>query len=392
LAALLTSEMHSIDGVVKYIAECRRRGIHILPPDINRGEMIFTVKDTGIIFGLVAVKNVGEGAIEAILEERKKGPFTSLYEFCERVDLRRVNKRVIESLIKCGAFDSTGSHRAQMMAALESAMDHGQQVQREKNSPQMSLFDIGGTKPALNRPEMPPIEPWDEKHRLAFEKESLGFYISGHPLDRYDAVLEKFATDTTLSLAETKDRAAVRVGGVIREVKTIRTKKGDPMAFVTLEDRHGHVEVTVFTSVYDQALPLLIEDTPALIHGQVQKDENSIKLLADTIIRMEEAEAKWSAEVRFCLELDRTDKDLLVRLHQVLKSHPGTCRGFLHLKDADKTETIIALPDHLKVEAGKPLARAVNGLVGYNAYETVCKNTIRLENLNGNNGKFKKKS
>jgi DNA polymerase III subunit alpha len=392
LAALLTSEMHSTDGVVKYIAECRRRRITILPPDINGGDTTFMVKNNGIIFGLVAVKNVGEGAIEAILEERKKGPFISLYEFCERVDSRKVNKRVIEGLIKCGAFDSTGHHRAQMMTAMESAMDYGQQVQREKNSPQMSLFDMDGTKPTMNRPEMPGIEPWDEKQRLAFEKESLGFYISGHPLDRYETILEKFATDTTISLAETGDQAAVRIGGVIRGIKTIRTKKGDPMAFVTLEDRQGNVEVTVFTSVYDQSLSLLAEDTPVLIQGQVQKDENSIKLLADSIIAMEEAEGKWSAEVRLRLEMDRTDKDLLAHLYEILKKYPGQCRAFIHLKDSNKTETIIALPDNLKLSAGKPLARAVNALVGYNAYDTSCKSVIRFENLNGNKSKYRKKA
>ena len=144
LAALLTSEMHSTDGVVKYIDECRSHDVPVLPPDINVSDKEFTVTDGGIRFGLIAVKNVGEGAIEAILEERAQGPFTSLFDFCERVDLRKVNKRVIESLIKCGAFDSTGDPRARMMAALEDALDYGQRVQKERNNPQMGLFDMGG--------------------------------------------------------------------------------------------------------------------------------------------------------------------------------------------------------------------------------------------------------
>jgi len=383
LAALLTSEMHSTDGVVKYIADCRRRDIMILSPDINESENVFTVRDNEIIFGLVAVKNVGESAIEAIIEERKKGTFCSLLEFCERVDLRKVNKRVVESLIKCGAFDTTGDYRSRMMAALEDALDYGQKIQKEKNDPQMNLFDMAGSRAVVNRPAMPEIDEWDEKELLSHEKESLGFYITGHPLNRYGTVLEKFTTSDTLSLKETDDQAAVRIGGLVRHTKTIRTKRGTPMAFVTLEDRHGSVEVTVFSSVYTETYHLLVEDIPILIQGQVQKDENSVKVLADSVILMDEAEEKWTAEICLNLDLNRTSKSILLQLYDILKRHQGECKGRLCLRDPNKTETVIALPDTLKLNAGKSLIQEVNAVVGYSAVETKCTGVTPFRHLNG---------
>ncbi len=390
LAALLTSEMHSTEGVVKYIAECRRRKINILPPDINRSDKTFSVKGEDVIFGLVAVKNVGEAATEAIIEERANGPFSSLFELCERVDLRKINKRVIEGLIKCGAFDSTGGRRSQMMAALEDALEYGQRVQKEKNSPQMSLFDMAEMPETVNRPEMPGLPEWQEKELLALEKESLGFYISGHPLDRFEKVLDKFATADTLTLEDCVDQAAVRIGGIIRSIKNIRTRKGDPMAFITLEDRHGSVEATVFTSVYNAGYHLLVEDNAVFLQGQVQKDENSVKLLADSIISMDEAEEKWTAEVCVNIDLSRSQRDVLVHLKDIFSRHQGDCAGYLYLIDPGKTRTIVALPENFKLAAEKSLEREVDGLLGYKAFETRCDGMIRLDNLNGNNGKWRK--
>ena len=390
LAALLTSEMHSTEGVVKYIGECRRRNINISPPDINQSDKVFTVKENDIIFGLTAIKNVGDSAIEAIIEERVNGSFHSLFEFCERVDLRKVNKRVIESLIKSGAFDSTEKPRAPMMAALEDALDYGQRIQREKNDPQMSLFDISAAPEPVNRPELPDIDEWEEKERLAYEKESLGFYISGHPLDRYEKILDKYATVNTLSLKECTDQSAVRIGGVITSIKHIRTKKGDPMAFVELEDRHGTVESVVFTSVYNTCYHLLSEDNTVLVQGQVQKDENSSKLLADAMILINEAEEKWTAEVCLKVDLERTDRNTLIKLKEVLNRHQGDCSGYLHLIDMGKTNTVIALPGDLKIAPGKGLEREVNALLGHNAFETKCGGIIKLDQLNGNGHKWKR--
>jgi len=204
MASLLTGEIHSIDGVVKYIAECRHHGIQVLPPDINESDKEFTVIGSKIRFGLVAVKNVGEGAIEVIIDDRKEGRFSSLFDFCERVDLKKANKRVIESLIKCGAFDFTKANRSQMMASLENAIDYGQRVQKERTDPQMGLFNMGGVRQDINLPKMSSMDEWDERQLLAFEKEALGFYITGHPLTKFDDLLDKFTNANTISLKEKK--------------------------------------------------------------------------------------------------------------------------------------------------------------------------------------------
>ena len=392
IASLLTSEMHSTDGVVKYIAECRSHDIEVLPPDINESGKEFIVTGSKIRFGLVAVKNVGEGAIESIIGAiNEGGRFSSLFEFCERVDLKRVNKRVIESLIKCGAFDSTGDYRSRMIASLEDSLEYGQRVQKERSDPQMGLFDMQGDRPSINLPSMPEIDEWGEKQLLALEKESLGFYITGHPLTGYEDLLEKFTNADSATLKEKNDGESVRIGGMIRNTKIIKTKKGDLMAFVTLEDLQGSVEVTVFSSIYARVYDLLSDDNSIMVQGQLQKDENSVKILADTIITFEKAEETWSASIHFHLDITRTEKALLVRLNDILERHPGSCRGYVHLLHPEKTETIIALSESMKLRAGLPLTREVNNLLGYDAVETVCSPVASSVRSNSYNGNRKKK-
>ncbi len=390
MASLLTSEMHSSDGVVKFIAECRHHDIPILPPDINTSDTQFTVDGSRIRFGLVAVKNVGESAIESIIASRTDQPFESLFDFCERVDLKKVNKRVIESLIKCGAFDSTGAKRSRMTAALESALEYGQRVQKERNDPQMGLFDLADNQPSINAPVLPEIGEWDGKQFLAFEKEALGFYLSGHPLTRYEEVLDKFTNANAISIKELQDGGVIRIGGLVRSTKNIKTKKGELMAFVTIEDMHGAVEVIVFSRVFSDVRDLLVEDRPVLVQGQVQKDEKSVKILADMVIPIDKAEETWAASVHFNLELSRTDREGLENLHAILKRHPGMCPAFLHLRSPGNTDSIIALPDGFKLKAGAVLTREVNGFLGYHAVETRCSAATSTATRNGvKNGRRK---
>jgi DNA polymerase-3 subunit alpha len=383
MASLLTSEMHSSDGVVKFIAECRHHDIPILPPDINTSDTQFTVDGSRIRFGLVAVKNVGESAIESIITSRTDQPFESLFDFCERVDLKKVNKRVIESLIKCGAFDSTGAKRSRMTAALESALEYGQRVQKERTDPQMSLFDLADNQPSINAPVLPEIGEWEGKQYLAFEKEALGFYLSGHPLTRYEEVLDKFTNANAISIKELKDGGVIRIGGLIRSTKNIKTKKGELMAFVTIEDMHGAVEIIVFSRVFSDVRDLLVEDRPVLVQGQVQKDEKSVKILADMVIPIDKAEEIWAASVHLNLELSRTDRQGLENLHAILKRHPGLCQAFLHLRSPGNTDSIIALPDGFKLKAGAVLTREVNGFLGYHAVETRCSAATSTATRNG---------
>ncbi len=372
MASLLTSEMHSTDGVVKFINECRSHDISVLPPDIYESDKEFTVSGDEIRFGLVAVKNVGESAIEAIVEARNADRFTSLFDFCEHVDLKRVNKRVIESLVKCGAFDSTRAKRAQLAMAIEEALEYGQRVQKERNDPQMNLFDMGESKPAINVPVLPDIPEWDEKQRLAFEKESLGFYISGHPLKGLEAVLEKFTNVNAMTVKESSDGAMVRIGGIVIATKVIKTKKGDLMAFVTLEDMHGSVEVIVFSNLYAAVEDLLFDDNAILVQGRLQKDEQSIRVIGEDIIPIDKAEEVWTASVHLHLDVSRTDRETLLSLQNTLLKYPGSCRAFLHLRDPQGTDTVISLSERIKLQPGGRLTRDVNRLLGYNAVETMC--------------------
>ncbi len=374
IAALLTSEMHSIDGVVKYVNECRTHDIEVLPPDVNAGDTVFTVSDGKIRFGLVAVKNVGEGAVEAIVEEREtNGPYESLFDFCERVDLRRVNKRVVESLIACGAFDSFGAKRSQLMEILEEALDYGQKVQKERCDPQMGLFDDGNECTlSVTAPTLPPIPEWDDKERLSREKESLGFYISGHPLTRHEKTMVKFSTVHTQNLDDASDGQMARIGGMITTCKVIRTKREELMAFIQLEDLQGSVEVVVFPSVYATCQELLGDDQPVMVQGKVQQDEKGAKILADTIIKMEKAERMWTAKIRFNIDAQRSDKSILSDLRKLLQRHPGDCQGEIRIKTDQKVQMDLAMGQSWRFQPGDAMNREVNGLLGYSAVETIC--------------------
>ncbi|MFP4668310.1 MAG: DNA polymerase III subunit alpha [Desulfobacterales bacterium] len=393
MAAVLTSEMNSSDNVAKYIAECRNMNIAILPPDINESDKGFTVAGEGIRFGLAAVKNVGESAIDSILEVREDGRFTSIFDFCQRVDLRKVNKRVLESLIQCGAFDSTGYSRAALMAAAEDALDYGQRIQKERNDPQMSLFGGGDQEAdAVNAPGIENIPEWDEKHMLELEKEAIGFYITGHPLDEYRDLMEKYANADALSVKEegVADQEIVRIGGLVKNVKTIMTKKGEPMAFVYIEDIHGTVETTVFPKLYSTVQDILTVDTPVFVQGQVQKNENSAKILTDSVVRISEAESTWAASLHIVIDAETVEEKMLEDLLEVLRKYPGSCKGFLHVKIPSKTETIISLPEEMKIRASVSLRQEINSLLGYDSVYTICSPVNQggaSNNGNGKNGK-----
>lgn len=391
MAAVLTSEMNSSDNVVKYIAECRNQNIPVLPPDINESNREFTVTGEAIRFGLAAVKNVGDAAIESIINTRADGNYSSVFEFCQRVDIRKVNKRVLESLIQCGAFDSTGYNRAQMIAAVEDALDYGQKIQKEAADPQLQLFGGDPAVQSINPPVMPEISEWDKRRKLELEKEAIGFYITGHPLDEYQDLIEKFASTNAIALQEdgVTDGAMIRIGGIVRSLKNITTKRGESMAFVELEDMKGAVEVTVFPSVYTGVRDILIEDAPVFVQGRIQKNEKSVKLLADTIIPIEKAEETWAASVHLTVNTGISETQELTRLYEILKKYPGQCKGYLHLIIPEKTETIIELPDQMKLRVGVGLTREINSLLGHSAIQTHCAPIPAAQN---NNGKPRKKT
>jgi DNA polymerase-3 subunit alpha len=374
MAAILTSEMSSSEQVVKYIAECRNQGIEVFPPDINQSEMNFTVVEGKIRFGLAAVKNVGTGAIESVLEVRKKdGPFKSFFDFCERVDHRKVNRRVVESLIKCGAFDLIGARRSQMMSVLEEALDVGQKIHKDRTIGQFSLFETMTTdNHDAMYPAFPEMDEWGEGELLNYEKESLGFFITGHPLARHESILKKFANADTVKLHDLSDGRVVRLGGVVRDYKLYNDRKGEIMAFVTLEDLSGLTEVTLFSSLYSSVSGLIEKDSAIMVEGRVARDENSSKILAETVVAIDKAEETWTTSVHLKLDMTGLNKQRLQKLCEILKEHKGSCSAYLHLVMPQRTDTSIALHDSMKVKAGPDLTEAVNKFLGYSAVETVC--------------------
>src|SRR5215470_1090532 len=263
MAAILTSERGNQEKVVKYINECREMGISNLPPDINTSDVNFTPTQSGIRFGLTAIKNVGDSAITSIVANK---PFKSLFDFCERVDLRAVNKRVVESLIKAGAFDSVDSDRALLYANVDRAMDWGARKQREKEVGQGGLFGMmmgGGDE----RHVMDSADPWAEGLKLKHEKETLGFYITGHPLRKYANEVKTYGNATTGALSEKPSGFDIAIGGLVSALRLMRTKKGEPMAVVLLEDWEGIVEVLIFPEAYVKVQRLLELDAPLLVKG-----------------------------------------------------------------------------------------------------------------------------
>lgn len=335
MAALLTSVMDSADKVALYIDECRKEGIDVLPPDINESLVNFTVVGGKIRFGLAAVKNVGRNAIENIIDARETGgSFRSFQDFCDRVDHRQVSKRVMESLIKCGAMQSLGGSRAQMLAAMDRIVEAAQKRQRDRAKGQISLFDLGGAEAPLIgsiNEQLPPVQEFPDRELLAMEKEILGLYISGHPLKDYENILREKASHRIAQLKGLEDETAVVIGGMISFIRRITTRKGEPMAFVMLEDLAGTVEVVVFPTVFRKNASALKQDQPLLIRGRVNAREDEVKVLAEEILLLD---GKQPA----CLyiKIPAVDSDKFYREVQTrLRNYPGNSPVLIYL-EADK--------------------------------------------------------
>lgn len=369
MAALLTTEMGNTDNVLEYMNDCRSRGIKVLPPDVNESSRDFTVVGGGVIrFGLAAVKNVGEAAIESVTAVRTSGgPFKSLLDFCERVDGRRANKRVVESLIKCGAFDFTKNPRAALLAFLDRAMEMALSRQRDRQSGQARLFDLLAAEgSALAGPDIPDVSEWGERQLLAYEKESLGFYITGHPLAAHEKLLSQYATTDTASIGEISDNQEVRLGGVVARLRETTTKRGDRMGFVTLEDLKGTVEIVVFSDVYAEVLQLIKGDQPLFVVGSADTGGESVKVIAREIMPIEDAPERLTKSVHFFLHEPEVNEHHLSQLKNILSRYPGGCEGFVHLIVPDKTETVLSLPSELKLKPTPQLVTAVEKLFGHN--------------------------
>jgi DNA polymerase-3 subunit alpha len=365
MAALLTSEKENTDNIVKYIAECRAMGIAVLPPDLNHSEIDFTVEADGLRFGLGAVKNVGEGAVQAVLEARRRlGRIGSLHALCRDVDGRVLNKRVVESLIKSGALDRFAPTRKALMAAVDRALDGAQKARSDRESGQGGLFAAASAGPS--EPALEPLEEWPRAELLAFEKETLGFYVSGHPLQDEAPRLAGLVTHTSATLRDVQRPGPATLAGIVSALKRRRTKKGDAMAVFGLADLEGVVEVIVFPEAYARQRSLLEEDAPLLVTGTVEVDEDRRRLIAETILPLAQAEEKRAREVVLRLP-EALEAETAERVRALLKDAPGPCPVFLEVTRAASFKATLKAAGALKVSPSRDLTLALEGVLGKGA-------------------------
>ena len=372
MAALMTTDMGNADKIVGYFTECRDLNIKVLPPDVNESHKNFTVVDQAIRFGLAAIKNVGEGAVESIIEIRNTtGPFKSFFEFCRRVDLHKVNKRMLEGLIKTGAFDSTGAKRSQLAAVLEQAVDEGAAAQRERDMGQTNIFgdELNGPDAAeqFAAPALPNIPEWDQNERLKHERELTGFYISSHPLAHYAATMKALSTATTISLPESPDGREVKLCGIVTTVKSMVTKKGDKMAYITLEDLLGVVEIVVFPDLYKNAANLIIPERLIRVTGTVDRGEKGTKIRGSKIEPLAEVQAQLLKRVHIRLPAHLDMIEQLSRLREVFRRHPGQATISLTLCMDAAQEAVTAPLPNLTVTPSERFVADVEEVLGREA-------------------------
>jgi len=375
MCALLTSERDNLDKVGMYIEEAKKMGIKILPPDINESFAKFTVVGDSIRFGLTAVKNVGEAAIEGIIEARKKfGAFKDFFDFCEKVDSRQVNRKVIESLIKCGAFDSMGVFRAQLMGVLDETLASAGVLQKERQDKQLLLFGQEHRAGLFNI-KVPAVSEWPQSQLLKFEKEILGFYVTGHPLLKHKSILTAFSSATTTTLRAKSDGAAVTMGGIIATLKQTVTKRtNEKMAIITFEDLSGKVEVLVFPSTFKQYEARLFKDAIIFVKGALNLKEDTPKIIANAIIPLEEARRMLPRTMYISLQPE-TDEELLHNIKKILVKYRGALSVHLRFKLPRERSFTMALDDTLKVEPSDELLEELQALAGENSVSFAFNNT-----------------
>ncbi|MCU1335090.1 MAG: polymerase alpha subunit [Bryobacterales bacterium] len=378
MSALLTSEAGNTAKVVKYINECREMGIQVLAPDVNSSEFTFTPAPDGIRFGLGAIKNVGANAVESIMAARtQNGRFTSLYDFCERVDLSAVNRRMIESFIKAGALDSLGSARAQLFAVIDGAMEIGARAWKDRASGQSGLFaDVMGQEPAAARP-LPAVPDWTPQEKLTAEKEMLGFYITGHPLDQFSDKVAELATHFTSGLEGLAKNTEVALCGILLGIQRKRNKDGKLWAALQIEDREGSLEAMVFSTQYDRLLPVLNEDKAVLVRGLVLPEENAPpKISVQDIVLLENARLRLPSLISIRVPVNgavvngATDADRAAALSQLFARKPGATEVRLRLEKRRDFSVILDVP--AKVRPDKEFCAELARICGPEALEVLA--------------------
>ncbi|MCL1979507.1 MAG: DNA polymerase III subunit alpha, partial [Proteobacteria bacterium] len=368
LAALLSCDVENTDKVVKYINECRQEKIEVLPPDINESVNDFTVINDRIRFGLAAVKNVGGAALESILAERDNGGiYHSLADFCRRVDSSKVNRKVIESLIKAGAFDTLNANRNQYMEALDLCLERAKAVQRDRMSGQMNLFAIAqpaGVQQQSQEVALPEIEDWPKLERLAHEKETVGFFLTGHPLEGVMDDLKRVVDTDIVGAEKLREGQVVRIGGLLASYKEHKSKKGERMAFTVFEDMSSSIEVVVFPTTFAECAPLLTSDQPLIVLGTVQQSERGAKLVAQEISSLAETLERYSEQATITLQAAATSRRHMMELKELLYQHRGTTPVLLTLHFDNRGEVDIQVLKDMAIRPSTELFQRITHLCG----------------------------
>lgn len=334
MAATLTSEMGDTKRVVVLIEECKRMGIEILPPDVNESIVEFMPVGDRIRFGMGAIKNVGRGAIRSIIDARRDdGPFKNIFDLSKRIDLRLVNKKVLESLIQAGAMDSINNNRAQLMVSLDTATLYGQKLNASRVLGQTSIFETSQADIDDSLPRVPDVPPWNDAEKLLHEKEMLGFYISGHPLSKYEKEIKLFSNTTLEEVSSFKDGMIAKFGGVIVGVKKHYDRKNKPMAFVTIEDFTGTVEAVVFSSTYEKFGSLIETDKMCFFIGKVsmKDEEEAAKVLIDEVVEFTEVWDKCSKNLCLVFNTDVVDDPDIQSVGEILLNYRGDCNVLINI-------------------------------------------------------------
>lgn len=374
MAALMTSVMDSTDKIKEYIYACKKMGIELMPPDINEGFCDFSVSQGKIRYGLAAIKNVGRNMIHAIVKERKEnGKFTSLTDFFERMDSGDLNKRSVESLIKAGVFDSLGGKRSQYLAVYKQILDQIAQQKKKNIEGQINLFDLG-TPERVKHDILPDIEEYPHKVLLAMEKEVLGMYLSGHPLDEYEEELKKHTDATSLDFMKREedhgtssiyDGQIVTIGGMITGKSIKTTRSNQIMAFITLEDLYGSVEVIVFPNIYESSAEYLREDEILYIKGRaaIREDEDA-KLICEAITPFEKMrDLKEESNIKLYLKIpkDKGNMEVVEGIKPLLQMNKGNVPVIIHIEGLQKT---MRASQSLWIHPNEALMSKLKGFLG----------------------------
>ena len=364
MAATLSSEMDNTDKIVVLIDDCRKLGIEVLPPDVNESGVSFVVTPKGIRFGLSAIKGVGVSAVEQIVKARsEKGRFHDIFDFCARVDLRLTNKKTIEGLIQAGAFDSLHEDRAQLFASVEGAIGYGQSSQEHAGRGQSSLFE-GAVAKLQIKPTMRHAEPWGEMEKLSREKSVLGFYVSGHPLNKYADEIDSFASAKLGDPGSVKPGATVRVCGIVSDVKKKIDKRGNNMAFITIEDFSGKAECIVFSDPFQKYAELLKPGSIVMVIGKNDGSSEAIKVIVNEVIGIDKVRERFARSVMLNVNLDAMNEGTIIELGKLLERHRGKCQCYLNVTGGGLGRNSVYLTRKYVIDPNQQFLAAVKQLLG----------------------------